>query len=206
MAFLLPLLLLLWSVERSDASYGKPPNCNTLECPSYQVIYYQEDLEIRSYKKDMWMSTPPVKSNSYRIASNEGFLSLFSYIQGNNKQGERVEMTAPVLIDAYRSSYIVRFYLPEKYQQSPPASDQVHPEMWPKQTYAAVRRFGGFLDDSNIPVEVAALKKSLQGTPWESAVEKSMMNNPSGYSVAGYNSPFEFVNRANEVMILFDMN
>ncbi|XP_072960894.1 uncharacterized protein [Typha angustifolia] len=212
---LLPLLLLLWSVERSDgsiAAYGKPPSCDKFECPSYQVVHYQDGLEIRSYKKAIWMSTPLVNSSSFMTAVDSGFMSLFNYIQGNNKQNARIEMTAPVLIDVHpsegpfcNSSFVARFFVPQKNQNNPPLSDQVHPETWPKQSYAAVRRFGGFMDDSNIAVEAAALRKSLEGTQWNSAVEKNMMKNPSVYTVAGYNSPFEIENRANEVMLLFDM-
>lgn len=118
-----------------------------------------------------------------------------------------IEMTAPVLVDISpstgpfcNSSFTVHFYMPQKYQEEPPLSDQVHPERWPQLRYAATRRFGGFMNDSNIPMEASALKKSLKGTAWESKVAARGSN----YTVAGYNSPLEYENRIIEVMLLFD--
>lgn len=49
-------------------------------------------------------------------------------------------------------------------------------------------------------MEASALKKSLKGTAWESKVA----SRGSTYTVAGYNSPLEYENRINEVMLLFD--
>ncbi|KAH7849379.1 hypothetical protein Vadar_016972 [Vaccinium darrowii] len=118
-------------------------------------------------------------------------------------------MTAPVFVDinpanasgpSSNSSYIVYFYLPRKYQKSPPPplSDEVRLVTLPKYQYAAVKRLGGFLKNINITSQVTALKKSLKGTPSESAIAKTYG------TVAGYNSPYENVNRVNEVMLWSD--
>ncbi|RWR86930.1 heme-binding protein 2-like protein [Cinnamomum micranthum f. kanehirae] len=202
------LLLLVTALSKGQSlGYEKSPNCGSLECPSYEILHSQEAFEIRSYKDAVWMSTPPINSSSYKEAANTGFDMLFAYIQGKNHQGTKIEMTAPVLIDISpstgpfcNSSFIVYFYMPRKYQKEPPLSDQVHQERWPQHRYAAIRRFGGFMNDSNIPMEASALKKSLKGTAWESKVASRR----STYTVAGYNSPLEYENRINEVMLLFD--
>ncbi|CAA7396367.1 unnamed protein product [Spirodela intermedia] len=211
--FFLEVMLLSFPVGKGKAEAGgfeEPSNCRILECPSYQVIHSQPDLEIRSYRKATWVASPPITSFSYTKASNAGFLELSAYIQGWNDQVAKVEMTAPVLVDVTpstgglcNSTFVVRFYMPQKYQNAPPSSPKVDPETWPGPHYAAVRRFGGFLNDVDIPAEAAALRNSLRGSPWKAATASEGGAGTSTYTVAGYNSPFELIGRVNEVMFLF---
>ncbi|XP_058092932.1 uncharacterized protein LOC131239305 [Magnolia sinica] len=208
---LILLLVLYLCADKGEAmGYGKPATCESLECPAYEVVDQQKEFEVRSYKNAVWMSTSLINATSYKEAAGMGFNMLFAYIQGKNNQGLKINMTAPVRVDIlpstgplYNSSFTVHFYVPQNYQNDPPLAENVHPEGWPKQHYAAVRRFGGFLNDSSILIQASSLKKSLQGTPWESVVVTSD-GGPSIYTVAGYNSPFESENRVNEVMLLFD--
>ncbi|KAI8572441.1 hypothetical protein RHMOL_Rhmol01G0198800 [Rhododendron molle] len=191
-----------------------PPNCEKLECPPYQVIKSQKDYEIRSYKRALWVSSPQINSTSFNDGSGKGFKILFAYFLGKNKQLAEINMTAPVLVDVNPSNatgpsstslFTVYFFLPQKYQKiSPPVADQVHPVTLPKRKYAAVRRFGGFLNNTDIPLQVTSLRESLKGTPWESAIAKTYGGGIVPYTVAGYNSPFELVNRVNEVVLWFD--
>ncbi|MBA0862509.1 hypothetical protein Goshw_009446 [Gossypium schwendimanii] len=139
-------------------------------------------------------------------------VSLFAYIRGNNDAAVKMNMTAPVLVNIHprtghlqNSTYVVHFYMPQKFQRNPPLSAEAQPVELPQHKYAAVRRFGGFMDDSNISVQLSALKKSLKDTGRD---KSSASNQHSGrallYSAAGYNSPFEHENRVNEVMLWFD--
>lgn len=127
--------------------------------------------------------------------------SLFEYYKGSNRQHAKINMTAPVLVDIENSTYTVYFYLPKLYQSGVPPqaslADIVEVKL-PKNKYAAVRRYGGFVDEKNIAEEVASLKKGLQGTPYQEAAKVD------GVTVAGYNSPFELTNRVNEVFLWFD--
>ncbi|KAF8040968.1 hypothetical protein BT93_B3016 [Corymbia citriodora subsp. variegata] len=195
------------------SGYEEPANCKKIECPPYEVVHSQDEYEIRRYENASWVSTPPINSTTYRDAVGEGFKILFSYIQGNNKQGAKVEMTAPVLVDVFpstgpfcNSSFVVSFYVPKKYQPSPPLSDQVHPVKLPgRHVYAAVKRFGGFSDDTNIPAQVSALDKSLKAAEGDNtSVLRNHKRVTAHYSVAGYNSPFEIFNRVNEVIFWYD--
>lgn len=139
-------------------------------------------------------------------------VSLFAYIRGNNDAAVKMNMTAPVLVNIHprtghlqNSTYVVHFYMPQKFQRNPPLSAEAQPVELPQHKYAAVRRFGGFMDDSNISVQLSALKKGLKGTAGD---KSSASNQHSGrsllYSAADYNSPFEHENRVNEVMLWFD--
>lgn len=127
--------------------------------------------------------------------------SLFSYYKGVNKGGVTINMTTPVLVDVENSTYTVDFYVPKKYQNGglpQPLATGITQVRLPKHKYVAVRRFDGFITDQNIPTQVAALKKSLKGTPYERAAALDK------FTLAGYNSPFELTNRVNEVFLWFD--
>ncbi|KAF3791085.1 Heme-binding protein 2 [Nymphaea thermarum] len=214
---MLTVLLFLLSVHQAvaignggAAPYGIPLNCKSLECPLYEVVTRQSEFEIRHYKAPVWMSTPSINTTSYTQATSQGFGTLFAYIEGKNHDNVKIQMTVPVLIQVLpstgpfcNSSFVVSFYVPKKYQTSPPLSTEVHAVRWPAGRYAAVRRFGGFMNETTIPMEAAALKQSLQGTSWASDVA-SRGKTPSTYWVAGYNSPFEYENRVNEVLFIFD--
>lgn len=132
---------------------------------------------------------------------------LFGYYNGSNVQHEKINMTAPVLVDVENSTYTINFYLPKKYQSksSPPpplplpsSSYQIKVEKLPKYKYAAVRRYGGFVSEKNIKEQLASLKKGLEGTIYRRA---ALLNR---YTVAGYNSPMDLSNRVNEIFLWFD--
>ncbi|KAF9689024.1 hypothetical protein SADUNF_Sadunf01G0048900 [Salix dunnii] len=159
--------------------YEEPANCLRLECAPYQVIHSQKDYEIRSYKTATWISTSPINSNSFKDAVGHGFNI------------------------SHNTTFIVHLYLPQKYQNNPPLSHQVHPVKMPEHRLAAVKRFGGFMNDTNIPRQVLALKRSLKGSPWESSIAKTQSKGHVPCSVAGYNSPYEYEDRVNEVMFWF---
>ncbi|GFP79491.1 heme-binding protein 2 [Phtheirospermum japonicum] len=195
-------VFLVVSKCRGDQAYPTAPNCKTYECPSYTVVHSEKAFEIRSYKEAQWVSGPKIPSDTYKAAADKGFLILFSYFQGNNKERVKINMTTPVLVEVQNKTYTVYFYVPQKYQSGTPLpqplSSDVTQVMLPKQKYAAVRRFDGFITNDRIPTELTALKKSLQGTPYQRAAALDV------FTLAGYNSPFEPSNRINEVIFFFD--
>ncbi|GFP79490.1 heme-binding protein 2 [Phtheirospermum japonicum] len=185
-----------------DQAYPAAANCKTHECPSYTVVHSEKAFEIRSYKEAQWVSGPKIPSDTYKAAAYKGFQILFSYFQGNNKERVKINMTTPVFVEVQNKTYTVYFYVPQKYQSGTPLpkplSRDVTQVKVPKQKYAAVRRFDGFISNDRIPTELAALKKSLQGTPYQRAAALDV------FTVAGYNSPFEPFNRINEVVFFFN--
>ncbi|KAJ0514541.1 putative SOUL heme-binding protein [Helianthus annuus] len=121
-------------------------------------------------------------------------------------------MTAPVLTEIApsdgpfcESSFLVSFYVPKKNQADPPPANGITIQKW-VHTYVAVRQFGGFVTDYMVGVEAAALSSSLSGTIWADAIKKSHAGEvTTQYTVAQYNSPFEFDNRVNEIWFKFSM-
>jgi len=120
-------------------------------------------------------------------------------------------MTAPVLTRVspsdgpFCASSTVSFYVPPKNQADPPPDEGLRVDRWAGTRYAAVRGFGGFVADADVGEQAARLDASLQGTRWAAAVNDARRADPaSPYTVAQYNSPFEFSGRVNEIWMLFD--
>ncbi|KAG2676259.1 hypothetical protein I3760_12G044600 [Carya illinoinensis] len=203
----------LWSGASNRESVGKsPPSCSSIECPSYDVIHVGNGFEIRRYNSTVWMSTSPIQDISLVEATRTGFLQLFDYIQGKNDYEQKIEMTAPVITEVSpsdgplcESSFVISFSVPKLNQANPPPAKGLHLQRW-EPVYAAVRQFSGFVADSDVGEEAAALQGSLAGTVWAAAIEKSHgADHKSGYTVAQYNSPFEFDDRVNEIWMLFNI-
>ncbi|KAL8142251.1 hypothetical protein V2J09_015283 [Rumex salicifolius] len=202
-------LLLIFSVL-CTAIAELPPSCKSIECPNYSLVEESKGFEIRRYNSTVWMSTSTIQDISFTGATRTGFLQLFNYISGKNDAEKKIEMTAPVLTEIVpsdgpfcESSFVVSFFVPEVNQRDPPEAEGLHAQRWAP-SYVAVRQFGGFADDYNIGKEAAALKASLAGTPWYTAVEKSRKTAKSDYVVAQYNAPFEFQDRVNEIWLAVD--
>nr|XP_057913513.1 heme-binding protein 2 [Doryrhamphus excisus] len=159
------------------------------------------DYEIRTYKPTKWVSTT-VSGMNLDEALGAGFRKLFKYIQGNNVNKVKVEMTAPVTCrvnpgdgPTCESHFTVSFYIPEEHQDNPPEPSD--PDVFVenrKEFTAYIRTYGGFSDENLKQEELLKLVESLQrdGVPF--------VDTP--YYTAGYDSPFKLVNRRNEVWIL----
>ncbi|XP_021762881.1 heme-binding protein 2-like [Chenopodium quinoa] len=182
------------------------PSINAIESPHYSVIHSESDFEIRIYKKSTWMSAP-VNHLSFHQATKLGFHRLFQYIQGANLNFSRIPMTKPVLTSIvpgagplHSSSYVVRFYLPVKFQATPPLplpELNLKPVSWPSHC-VAVRKFSGFAGDSNVVTEAEKLATILGRSQWANLTSS---DNKIAYSIAQYNSPFRIFNRVNEVWV-----
>uniref|UniRef100_A0A669BRI7 Heme binding protein 2 n=2 Tax=Oreochromis niloticus TaxID=8128 RepID=A0A669BRI7_ORENI len=160
-----------------------------------------QDYEIRTYQPTKWVSTS-VSGMQLEAALSTGFRRLFNYIQGNNKNKAKVEMTAPVTCHvkpgagpACESQFTVSFYIPEEHQATPPEPNESEVFIeHRKELTVYVRTYGGFSNDNMKREELLKLMESLKrdGVQY---VEKP-------YYVAGYDSPFKLTNRRNEVWVL----
>ncbi|CAI9280403.1 unnamed protein product [Lactuca saligna] len=157
---------------------------NAYESPQYTVVHSESEFEIRLYTDSVWMSAP-VKEISFRKATRDGFHRLFQYIEGP--------------LDS--SAYVVYFYLPEKFQSTPPLplpELNLTPVSWTS-SCKAVRQFSGFARDNNIVEEAEKLASSLSKSPYSTSSSSSF-----AYSIAQYNSPLKFFGRVNEVWVDVD--
>lgn len=132
---------------------------------------------------------------------------LFQYIQGANLNSSRVSMTVPVLTSIvpgagplHSSAYSVRFYLPVKFQVTPPLPlPELNLEPVSLDSHCiAVRKFPGFARDRNIVTEAEKLAISLSRSPWANSTSSE---SEYAYSIAQYNSPLRIIGRVNEVWV-----
>ncbi|XP_010476843.1 PREDICTED: heme-binding protein 2-like [Camelina sativa] len=193
-----------------------PPSCNRIECPSYELVHSGNEYEIRRYNTTAWVSTKPIQDISFVDATISAFFELFAYIQGMNEYNQKIEMTAPVIAQVLpsdgpfcKSSFVVSFYVPKKNQPDPAPAENLQIQKWSSR-YVAVRQFGGFVSNDGLGEEAAALDSSLKGTAWANAIAKSKKEGGVGsdadYTVAQYNSPYEFTGRVNEIWFPFEMD
>ncbi|GAB2289491.1 hypothetical protein Dimus_023801 [Dionaea muscipula] len=183
--------------------------CSATESPQYTVVHTESDFEIRLYRDSVWMCAV-VDDISFDKATKTGFHRLFQYIQGANMNYSRIPMTKPVLTSILpgagplgSSAYYVCFFLPVKFQGTPPlalSELNLKPATWPSHCIA-VRKFSGFATDTRIVTEAKRLSTSLDMSPWANS---TTLDSKYAYSIAQYDSPFRFIGRVNEVWVDID--
>ncbi|XP_031287747.1 heme-binding protein 2-like [Pistacia vera] len=182
---------------------------NAIESPKYEVVHSESDFDVRLYTESTWMSAP-VRELSFEKATLFGFHRLFQFIEGANLNYSRIPMTSPVVTSIvpgagplHSSAYVVRFYLPVKFQADPPTPlPELHlkPYVWDSRC-VAVRKFSGFAKDENIVREAEKLAISLRRSPWANGTSS---DSDYAYSIAQYSSPFQFIGRVNEIWVDID--
>jgi hypothetical protein len=176
-----------------------------IEKPSYQVLSkINNNIDVRKYSPSKWVQTSTT-DQARSMPSNPMFRRLFAYISGSNEAGQKIEMTAPVLtqmqslssqlIDTNtRVEFTMGFYVPKANQDSAPkpTSNDVNIQDLPETTYAVIK-FGGFASMNDYLRNRDTLIQAL-GTE---ASQYDTVN----ILVAGYDPPFKFWRRTNEVWL-----
>ncbi|KAI4329544.1 hypothetical protein MLD38_027922 [Melastoma candidum] len=119
-------------------------------------------------------------------------------------------MTFPVLTSVvpgaepfHSSPYTVFFYLPAKFQASPPVPlTELHlrSDAWSSRC-VAVRKFSGVAREGSITKEMEQLALSLSRSPWANSTSSK---SKFAYSIAQYDSPLRLIGRTNEVWVDVD--
>ncbi|MEQ1860440.1 MAG: heme-binding protein [Chthoniobacteraceae bacterium] len=100
LSVVIPLALaLFWFASTSRAATEKP---------EYKVIRTDGKVEVRDYPALTVATTPMVDGDK-----NSGFRQLFRFITGSNDGAEKIEMTAPVLIDSAKDKQTMSFIMPK---------------------------------------------------------------------------------------------
>jgi len=169
---------------------------NNTEKQAYKVIKKEDDFEIRYYPPATF-ATIQSSAKNYRELSGNGFRKIAGYIFGNNESSSKIAMTTPVHMDISDEGSSMSFVMPEKYKESDlpkPKDAGVHIVKSSPQ-YVAVISFGGYADDESIQENRNLLLKLIQ---------KKGIKVTGEYSFLGYNAPFQFWSRKNEVVIPID--
>jgi len=164
-----------------------------VEKQKYRVVKIEEGFEIRFYPKAMFATIQSSGTNYKQVASS-GFRKLAGYIFGGNDQRKSIAMTAPVRMEMSGNGSSMSFVMPEKYDATslPKPKDATVQIKESKESYEAVIAFGGYANDEKIIDYTNKLVALLN---------KKNIKIIGGYNFLGYNAPFEFFGRKNEISI-----
>jgi hypothetical protein len=159
----------------------------------YKITATDGIFELRQYEKLVLASTD--MPDGMESASGP-FRRLFSYISGKNVKTEKIQMTAPVLMDqAGVNSRSMSFVLPKDYALlTAPAPIDTSVKITELTNYTvAVITYKGFLNQKTIITKINLLKE------W---VNKKGLTINGDAKAAGYNPPFTLpFLRRNEIFL-----
>ena len=163
------------------------------EKQAYRLVKKEAGFEIRYYPAAT-MATVYSKGTNYKSVASSGFNKLAKYIFGGNQQKESISMTAPVRMSITEKGSSMSFVMPKKYNEKalPTPND---PQIEIKQSspeYVAVISFGGYATDEKIKEHYDQLATLLK---------ERQIQAKGGFNFLGYNAPFQFVGRTNEIII-----
>ena len=166
----------------------------------YRVVRKEDSFEIRFY--------PPANIASVDVAGgydrmrNEGFRELAGYIFGGNSRGEKIAMTAPVIMDLKDENQAgtMSFVMPSSFDMNakpaPQSSRITFAETEP--AYVAALTFGGFASIKDLEEHKARLLKLLEEKHIKYDIHAEYML---------YDPPYKLLMRRNEVAVkLIDFN
>ena len=169
---------------------------NKTEEQKYFVVRKYDDFELRFYPS---ATIAIINSNAktYRDLSGPGFQKLAGYIFGGNEANKKISMTTPVQMDINDSVSTMSFVMPSAYNKEnlPKPNDPGVHIINTSDEYVAVTRFSGYASDKDLKFYSEKLQNLLK----ENGI------NPIGnYRFLGYNAPFQFIGRRNEIIVTVD--
>jgi hypothetical protein len=163
------------------------------ETQPYRVIKTEKDFEIRLYPP-VTMATISMAAKTYRELSSTGFRKLASFIFGGNKSNKNIAMTTPVHMDINDSLSSMSFVMPSMYTKNnlPKPNDSTISIKTNEEEYVAAIQFGGYANDVEIKKYAAKL---------ETALKTNGIEHYGNFRFLGYNAPYQFWRRKNEVIV-----
>ena len=167
---------------------------SVISAENYKVIKKLENIEIRQYKKSIYASYIP-KNEKER---NNSFKKVASFIFGDNTDNEKINMTSPVIIKIH-NDYEMAFLMPKKYNLEnlpKPVDKEINIYTEPGSLKACIK-YTGYTNNSIEDKKINELKKMLL---------KYNYNHKNDFEILVYNSPFDFLNRRNEITVTINMD
>ena len=163
------------------------------ETQPYEVLKKEADFEIRKYPAAI-MATISMDAKSYKELSSSGFRKLASFIFGGNQSNKNIAMTSPVHMDINDSQSSMSFVMPSEYTKDnlPKPNDSSITIETTAEEYVAAVQFGGYANDEEIKKYAAKL---------ETALKANGIEYYGNFRFLGYNAPYQFWNRKNEIIV-----
>lgn len=166
---------------------------SSIETQKYRVVKKEDGFEIRYYPKATFAT---IRSNgvNYKQVASSGFRKLAGYIFGGNDQNKSIAMTAPVRMEMSEKGSAMSFVMPTKYDMTslPKPKDATVVIKQSEEVYAAVIAFGGYANDEKINDYKNQLVDLLQ---------KKNIKIIGPFNFLGYDAPYQFIGRKNEICI-----
>jgi hypothetical protein len=162
----------------------------------HSLVRKYKDFEIRFYPSTT-IATINSNAKTYKDLSGPGFQKLAGYIFGGNEANKKISMTTPVQMDINDSVSTMTFVMPSAYTKEnlPKPND---PNVNIKNTadeYVAVIRFSGYTSDKDLKFYSEKLQNLLK---------ENGITSFGNYRFLGYNPPFQFIGRRNEIIVAVD--
>jgi effector-binding domain-containing protein len=150
------------------------------EVPEYRLVEADGEIEVRDYPE--LLVAEAAAGGERTAALNAGFRKLARYIFAEDREGEGIAMTAPVLSDRAGPAWRIRFVMPAEYRREtlPPPGPGVEITTLPARRVAAIR-FSGRATDQRLRAKEAELRAWL---------EQKGKTPGDDLSYAFYNSPY----------------
>lgn len=168
------------------------------EQQKYKVLHSFDEFEIRFYPSAT-LATVEMNVNSYKDLSATGFRTLAAYIFGANEANKKIAMTAPVHMDIKENGSSMSFVMPEGYCKDnlpKPKDAKIHISKTEDEYIAAIK-FGAYASDKKIMKYTKKL---------DALLFKNHIAHRSNFRFLGYNPPYQFFGRRNEIIVSIEWN
>lgn len=160
----------------------------------YTVIKKMQNIEIREYKKLIYVSYIPKNIQD----RNNSFRNVASYIFGENKDDKKIKMTSPVVIKLHNRNEMA-FIMPEEHtlKNLPDSNNEkllIYEE--PSRIKACIS-YSGYSTEIKEDEYIKKLKKELA---------KNNIQHKNDFELLVYNSPYQILNRRNEIVVSIEYN
>lgn len=168
------------------------------ETQPYRIIKTETDFEIRLYPPAT-MASISMNAKTYKEISSPGFRKLASFIFGGNQSKKNIAMTTPVHMNINKSESSMSFVMPANYNKDnlPKPNDSTITITTTTEEYVAAIQFSGYANDEEIKKYASKLEKALKTNDIEYY---------GNFRFLGYNAPFQFLGRKNEIIVSIHWN
>ena len=173
---IITLILLISNILNGQQENGK----------HYKTIKKIDNIEIREYHESM--------NISYHDSDSEGYFQyLANYIFGGNNENQKISMTSPVTMRQYGDKEMI-FRLPNKFlkEKAPsPENKKIKIFKLEPKIKAAIE-YSGY---TNSKIEKRKKDELLE------ILDSNKIEHKNDIEVDVFNSPFQFINRRNEITV-----
>ena len=168
-------------------SFGN--SSNNIEQEQYVILKKIDNIEIRQYRESVnasYYSEEKSEKNNY-------FRNLAGYIFGDNTENESIDMTSPVTMKLYGNREML-FRMPKNYtiDNLPKANNPKINFLTINSCTKAAIQYSGYSNKDIEERKTQELKDIL---------ERENIKHDNKFELLVYNSPFEILNRRNEITI-----